>query len=429
MNTRETARTNAESAAFQDGRKVCPFDHHSTEYATGHREIFQELREAGPVVWSEAYGGFWIANDFEHASAVLQDSESFTIEAVDSDTEGGSLIPTPPKAAWLSPGNTLFNFFDGPRHETVRTALNPHFSRRRLKAMEGAIKSRVDQVLDQVSSLPEFDIVYDLASPIVAGIVNDHMGFGLDDPAPIFRAMSDQSHDKKAEVDDQAIVTFKDGWIYLGEVVRARRAEPRNDVISALVLANDGQFTDYEIQGMCTNIIFGAADTAAALTAHSLTFLADRPDLRAKLRDDPKQIPVFVREGLRYFNVAMGVARSAKRDIELGGVKIRRGDRVFALLPSANLDPARYDHPDEFDISRGAVPHLGFGAGEHTCLGAGLAQALVGAVIQAVLERVETYSIDTARVVGNSDKSFINLFHSAPMRIESLREPTAQARA
>ncbi|WP_207841612.1 cytochrome P450 [Williamsia soli] len=356
---------------------------------------------------------------------MLQDSESFTIEAVDSETEGGSLIPTPPKAAWLSPGNTLFNFFDGERHETVRAALNPHFSRRQVKKMEGAIKSKVNQVLDQVSSMPEFDIIYDLASPIVAGVVNDHMGFGLEDPAPIFRAMSDQSHDKKAEVDDQAIVTFKDGWIYIGEVVRARRAEPRDDVISALTLANDGQFTDLEIQGMCINIIFGAADTAAALTAHSLTFLADRPDLRAQLRDDPRQIPNFVREGLRYFNVAMGVARSAKRDVELGGAKIHKGDRVFALLPSANLDPARYDHPDEFDISRGALPHLGFGSGVHTCLGAGLAQAIVVAVIQALLERVETYSIDTAKVVGNPDKSFINLFHRAPMRIESFREPVS----
>lgn len=423
MDSSETTRADAAAAEFDDGRKVCPFDHHSAEYAVDHREIFGELRAAGPVVWSNAYGGFWIANDYDHARDVLQDAEIFTIEAVDSETEGGSLIPTPEKAAWLSPGSTLFNFFDGPRHDAVRSALNPHFSRRRVKAMDDAIAAKVNRVLDEVLPLGEFDIIYDLAAPIVAGIVSDHMGFDLDDPAPIFRAMSDQSHDKKtsAAEAEHGIVTFKDGWIYIGEVARARRVEPRDDVISALV-ADDGQFSDHDIQGMCVNIIFGAADTAAALTAHSLTFLADRPDLWARLREEPKRIAAFIREGLRYFNVAMGVARTAKRDVELGGMQIRRGDRVFALLPSANLDPARYDNPDKLDIDRGAVPHLGFGFGDHTCLGAVLAQALVAAVIEALLERVEAFSIDTDKLVRNSDKSFINLFESAPMRIEALRD-------
>lgn len=421
-----SAGVDVDSVSTDGDRKVCPFDHHSAEYAANYREIYQELREAGPVVWSDAHGGFWVANDYEHARQVLQDPEIFTVEAVDSETEGGTLIPTPERAPWLSPGNTLFNFFDGQRHDTLRAALNPHFSRRRVKEMDDVIRSRVDHVLDQVLPMGEFDIVFDLASPVVAGIVNDHMGFDLEDPATVFRVMSDQSHAKKAAAEgaEGAITSFKAGWIHLGDVVRARRAEPRDDVVSDLVQANGGQFTDHEIQGMCTNIIFGAADTAAALTAHSLTFLADRPDLRARLRDDPKRIPVFVREGLRYFNVAMGVARTAKRDVELGGMQIRRGDRVFALLPSANLDPARYDHPDQLDIERGAVPHLGFGFGTHTCLGAVLAQALVAAVIQGLLERVETYSIDTNNVVGNSDKSFINLFAKAPMRIDALRDPS-----
>lgn len=417
-----------EITANADGRLVCPFDHHSLEYAQQDREMFKDMREAGPVLWSEAYGGFWVATDYVHVREVLQDSETFTVEAVDSGAEYGTLIPAPRGAAMLAPDTTLFNFFDGERHDTVRAALNPHFSRRRVAQMAPLIKATVDRVLDRVLEQGEFDIVYDLAAPITAGIVSEHMGFGLENPAPFFRAVFSLKRTDEAaagEGSDPVVRTYKEGWAYLGDVVRARRAEPRDDVISALVQANDGQFTDDDIQGMCMNVIFGAADTTAAFTAHSLTFLADRPDLQAELRAEPKKIPAFIREGLRYFNVAMGVARTATRDVELGGAQIRRGDRIYALQPSANLDPGLYNAPEEFNLARPASQHLGFGGGIHSCLGASLAQAIVAADIGAVLERVETYSINTDEVVRNSDRSFISLFVKAPMRIDAVRDVQA----
>ena len=417
-----------EIAADAEGRLVCPFDHHSPQYAQQHREISRDLREAGPVVWSDFYGGFWVATDYVHVRKVLQDSETFTVEAVDGKPEYGTLIPTPRGAAMTAPGTTLFNFFDGERHDTVRAAVNPHFSRRRVAELAPLIEATVNRVLDRVIEQGEFDIVYDLAAPITAGIVNEHMGFGLENPAPFFRAVFSLKRTDEATSptgNDPVVATYKEGWAYLGEVVRARRAEPRDDVISALVQANDGQFTDEDIQGMCMNVIFGAADTTAAFTAHALTFLADRPDLQAELRADPKKIPAFIREGLRYFNVAMGLARTATRDVELGGAHIRKGDRIFALQPSANLDPALYDNPEEFDLARPASQHLGFGGGIHSCLGASLAQAIVAADIRAVLERIEAYSIDSDGVVRNSDLSFISSFVKAPMRIDALRNVPA----
>ncbi|SEO57600.1 cytochrome P450 [Trujillonella endophytica] len=417
-----------EIAPDADGRLVCPFDHHSPEYAQQNREMFKDLRDAGPVVWSEAYGGFWVATDYVHIREVLNDSETFTVETIDGAREGGTLLPAPRGAAFLKPDTTLFNFFDGERHDRVRAALNPHFSRRRVAQLAPLIEATVSRVLDRVVEQREFDIVYDLAAPITAGIVNEHMGFGLEDPAPFFRAVF--SLKRAEEVADPAskdpvVTTYKEGWAYLGEVARARREEPRDDVISALVQADDGAFTDEDIQGMCMNVIFGAADTTAAFTAHSLTFLAERPDLQAELRADPKKIPAFIREGLRYFNVAMGVARTATRDVELGGMQIRRGDRVFALQPSGNLDPALYEEPEAFDMARPAQQHLGFGGGIHSCLGASLAQAIVAADIRGVLERVEAYSIDPGKLVRNSDLSFISLFEEAPMRVDVVADRQA----
>lgn len=104
---------------------------------------------------------------------------------------------------------------------------------------------------------------------------------------------------------------------------------------------------------------------------------------------------------------------------------IREGDRIFTLVPSANLDPAKYDRPDELDIDRGAAQHLGMGVGSHFCLGALLAGALVAALVEGLLERVEAFSIDTDKLVRNTNRGVINNFLSAPMRIDSARARSA----
>jgi cytochrome P450 len=410
-----------------DGRKVCPFDHHSVEYAQGYREMVRQMREAGALLWSDSYGGFWIATDYDTIRTVLRDADTFTIEISDDTKRGGPLLPTPEEFVGMGSTPGLFFFVDGQRHDVARAALGPHYSKRRVATMTDMIRSHVDRVLDRVLPLGEFDIVDDLAMPVVAGVVTEHLGFGLDDPAALFRAMVSPGEvgntDKQPPFtgSSRSIISFPDAVAYIGEIVQARRANPRDDVISALLQANDGQFSEAEVAGMCMQVILGALENPQALTAHCMIFLADRPQLRAQLRADPSQIPGFVVEALRYFNISMGVARMARRDVELCGMQIRKGDRILLPFPAANFDPRKFAHPDDFDVERPVAQNLALGAGTHTCLGQYLVNAMVGALIQALLERVEEYTIGPDKVIRNTDKSANDNFVRAPMRVDSQR--------
>jgi cytochrome P450 len=402
----------------EDGRKTCPFDHHSLDYAESYPDIYRQLREAGSIVWSDSYGGFWIATNYEYIRKVLMDPAAFSVEPFDNMKKGGIHIPTPERAQRrprFVPGEA-----DGATHDNARSALNPHFSRRRVEKMRDLIGSRVDHAFERVIPMGEFDIVYDLASPIVAGIVNDHMGLELDDPAAFFRAcFAMTGGSPTADNSERLISTFAEAWDYLGKMVKSRREDPREDVISSLLQSSAPKFTDEQVQSMILNVILGAADTTSALAAHTIILLADEPELRERLRLEPDTTPALIEECLRFFNVSMGIARTALREVELDGMIIRPGDRILAPLPAANLDPAKYDHAQEFDLKRGAAQQIGMGVGSHFCLGSWLAKALVAAIVQALLSRVAEYRVND--IVPNNDKANINNFVRARMRIVSIR--------
>lgn len=409
-----------------DGRKVCPFDHHSPEYAEGYRDIVKDLREAGPLVWSDQYGGFWVATEYDVIRKVLMDSDNFTIEPSDETKLGGPMLPTPEELIPMKTTPGMFFFQDGQPHTAARVALGPHYAKRRVAKMTDFIRSHVERVVDQVLPLGEFDIVDDLSMPVVAGVVTDHLGLGLEDPASIFRAMGNPG---TANISERPVMSFAEAVAYINEIVQARRANPRDDVISALIQANDGQFSDADVAGMAMQVILGALENSQTLTAHCMIFLADRPDLRAQLREDPARIPSFLVEALRYFSVAMGVARMALRDVEIAGTQIRRGERVLMPFPAGNFDPAKFDHPYDFDMDRRGPQHLDLGAGTHTCLGQFLVYDMVAELIHALLERIEAYTITPDMVVRNTNKSANDSFVRARMRIDSLRAPSAPVAA
>jgi cytochrome P450 len=404
-----------------DERTTCPFDHHSSEFGQSYRDVHRELRDIGKVVWNDAYGGFWVVTDYDTMRSVLMDPVAYTMEFVDDNKEGGPIIPASEEMAGMSSAPGLFFFVDGERHDSPRAALARPYSKRRVASMGDAIRARVNGVLDQVLPLGEFDIVDDFAMEVVAEVVAGQLGFGLEDAAPIFRAFPSAATLGHEDPASKATMSFPDAVAYIGELVKARRADPQDDVISSLLQYNDGQFSDDDVAGMCMQIIFGSLENPQALTAHCMILLGEREDLRTLLRAHPEKITDFVTEALRYFNVTMGIARTSTVDTELGGVRISRGDRLFLPLPGANHDPAQFDHPDEFDIERGPVQNLALGGGTHTCLGQFLNQAMVGEMIRSLLERVETYTIDPDKIVRNTDKSANDNFVKAPMRVDSLR--------
>lgn len=405
-----------------DGRKVCPFDHHGVEFGQNYREMQREVREAGPVVWSDRHGGFWVATDYETVRKALLDHETFTQNPVEGTHDFGPLIPQPEELRAMHKTPGLFFFGDGESHDVPRAVLNQPFSKRRIAAKAEMIEAHVDRVLDGALPLGEFDVVKDLAMPVVAGVTSELLGLELKDPSSLFWALP------SAVPSDGGDMSLPEALAYVGEVVRARKKEPRDDLISLMAQADGGRFSVEEVQGMCMQILFGALENPQSMIGHCVLYLADNPETRARLRDDPSKMSDFYSEALRYFNSTVTVSRTVARDNELGGMQLRKGDRIVLSHSAANADPAKYERPDEFDFERpGLQPqHLALGAGTHTCLGQHLVKAIVEPLLLEFLERVEDYSIDPEKVVRNSDKASTDHFERLTMRVTALRTPNGQ---
>jgi cytochrome P450 len=187
-------------------------------------------------------------------------------------------------------------------------------------------------------------------------------------------------------------------WLhgYFSEVIAARRAEPREDVISVLTQAElDGQrLDDEEIIAFLRLLLPAGAETTYRSSSNLMFGLLSNPDQLDALRADRGLMPQAIEEGIRWEPPLTGIGRTAMRDVEVGGVLIPAGSPVAVEMGSANRDPARWDRPDEFDIHREPQQHMGFAFGVHMCLGIHLARMETTVAINAVLDRLSDVRLD-----------------------------------
>jgi cytochrome P450 len=205
---------------------------------------------------------------------------------------------------------------------------------------------------------------------------------------------------------------------YAEEMAIERRANPEDDIISTLLHSEpEGEpLTDLEFKNFFTLMMVAGNETTRHTISHGLIFLTDHREQLEELRADPEGLSVSATEEiLRASAVTMHFRRTATEDTELGGVTVRRGDRVVVWYPSANYDDQVFEDPFRFDIRRAPNDHLTFGAGRHVCLGASLARLEVRVVFEELLRRVESIEI-----VGDPDRlrsNFINGIKHLPVRV------------
>ena len=176
---------------------------------------------------------------------------------------------------------------------------------------------------------------------------------------------------------------------YLQRAIAERRAHPREDLISALIGAKEGddQLTDTEIVTMCELLLAAGNVTTTDLIGNGVWCLLRHPDQLQKLRDDPSLIANAIEEILRFESPVVQTARIPTADVKIAGCPMRQGESVLAFLAAANRDPERYPEPDRFDITRKDVHHHSFGGGTHFCLGAQLARLEAQLAIAALVGR------------------------------------------
>lgn len=292
-------------------------------------------------------------------------------------------------------------FKDDPDHRRLRSLVSQAFSKRATEASRPRIQAITDAILDSMEvEADSVDIVSSLAVPLPIMVIAEILGVDSTDIADFKRWSDDMalSFDPtlsahEAERVAASDVEFRD---YVAGAIRARRGNPRDDLISGLVAAQDedgSQLSDAEAISAVALLMFAGNATTTDLIANGLFALLQNPDQLSALQSDPSLIVNAVEEMLRYDPpVAVG-DRIAVTDFDLDGCPIKSGQWLWLALTSANRDPAFHSEPDRFDIQRDPVHQVSFGGGRHLCLGAPLARIETQIAISSLITRFPCISL------------------------------------
>lgn len=288
---------------------------------------------------------------------------------------------------------------DPPRHTAYRRLLNPQFVPREIGRLEPDVRTMVVALLDGFAANGSCDFHEEFATPLPSGIFLALMGLPRAD-LPMFLKWRDDTIRPAVEPGDfegaQAIreATGKAISDYFRKAIDERRRAPDDSLLSRIVRSEiDGQpLTEAELLGMTHLLLLGGLDTVTATLDCMIVFLAEHPEYRRRLIDDPSCIPGAVEELLRWTTPVMGVPRIVTQEVELGAVTLQPGDRATVVLGAANDDEDEFG-PSRIDFDRTPNRHVAFGAANHLCLGAHLARLELRVSLEEIHRRIPNYRI------------------------------------
>lgn len=286
----------------------------------------------------------------------------------------------------------LMLFADPPDHTRLRRIAAKAFTHRRVEAMRERIAGIVDRLLDEADGDGGAELVEALAFPLPVTVISDLLGVPTEDHG-LLRGWTSELVKALDPSDDMTVLfpaaeAMRAMQAYFGELVTARRANPGDDLLSALVLAeDDGERLSHDELLDTTILLFAAGhETTVNLISGGVLNLLRHPGELARLRQDPALLSSAVEELLRFGPPVQLTARIATVDVELAGQPVAKGTELIAFIAAANRDPDVFDEPDRLDLGRRDNRHLAFGGGIHLCLGAPLAriegQEAIGRLVQ-----------------------------------------------
>jgi cytochrome P450 len=361
-----------------------------------------ELREEDPVHWSDRWG-VWVVTRHEHVVEVFRDPRRFSNAGRFSTFLDG----LPPEAApRVEPLRRHYASgmlqSDPPDHTRLRPLVNRAFTPRVIAASAPRIEQIVKELIAGFRDRGTADLLREFAYPLPAMVICELMGVPVADRESLIE-MSDGvvaiQRAGRASVDDHLVTSAKsivamEG--YFRTLCRDRRMVPREDLITALVQAEEAgdRLDEAELISMCTTLMIAGHETTRNLIGNGLALLLQRPDAVARLTAEPALWATAIEEMLRFESpVARGWRRVAV-DNELEGRALRAGQLVYLMLGAANRDPRVFTEPDTFDIARTANRHMAFGQGIHFCLGAPLTRLEARIAFPAVLAALPELRLD-----------------------------------
>jgi cytochrome P450 len=282
---------------------------------------------------------------------------------------------------------------DPPEHTRLRRLVSKAFTARRVEGLRPRVQEITDALLDRITPRGTADLVGEFGLPLPVTVIGELLGVPEAD-RDRFRSWTDEMLDRPFDPgsDTARMVAARERMHgYLADLVAAKRAHPADDLLTDLVQATDeGERLDaQELLAMAFLLLIAGYVTTVSLIGNGMLALLRHPDQLDRLRGDPSLVPEAIEELLRFDGpVNPGLARYALEDLEIGGVRIPRGDMVLLAIAAADRDPHRFPDPARLDVGAPDPGHLAFGHGIHYCLGAPLARLEGQVAFAALLARL-----------------------------------------
>ncbi len=376
-------------------------------YGADPHPHFTWMRRNAPLYWDEA-GQVWGVTLYEDVLAVSKNPQLFC--------NGGGIRPDAPSMPFM------INL-DGPLHRKRRSLVNRGFTPRRVNEHEARLREICVDLIERARPLRQFDFVREIAAWLPLIVIGDMLGVEPDDYERLLVWSDDMvlgTGAITAERMQRASDSFADYTEYQRRVLADRRARPpQDDLVSILVHAEiDGEkLDDEELIMESLLILIGGDETTRHVISGGMEQLLRHPEQRQMLAERPEKIPTAVEEMLRWVTPIQNMARTATEDTELRGQRIRGGDKLVLLYPSANRDERVFAGADRFDAERAPNEHLAFGYGAHFCLGASLARLELRVMFEELLRRLPDLELASAAPPPLRASNFISGIEEMPVRI------------
>jgi cytochrome P450 len=386
-------------------------------------DAWTRLRREAPVCWMEppGYKPFWAITKHADIIEVSKQPDRFRsagrfilFPELGGGQNADNMADDPPLRMLVNQ--------DPPEHRDFRGLVSKWFTPRSVGRLETRLEDITREIFDELSGEGECDFVSTIAARQPLRMITELIGIPREKEDFVLRitnenfGIEDAEFEREGDTREERLVFIQEAFEFLGELLESRRQEPREDLATVLAQATirGEPVPQFELFSLLFLIMVAGHDTTRNAISSGLLALLEHPEELEKLRRDPSLVGLAADEIVRWTTPVNHFVRTANQDYELRGEKIREGDSVALFYASANRDEEVFEDPFTFRIDRSPNPHLGFGIGEHFCLGSHLARMDLRVFFRQLVDRVE--SIELAGPVELLHASFVGGPKHVPIR-------------